>query len=83
MKILWDNEENPEEHNYRKVQLASIPDCCGICKYGDADGMGCEVLADILNDEERLDVSFNYFHVCDKFERTSQRGYDSYWPCSP
>ncbi len=67
--------------NYRKVPLSKIPDCCGVCFSGDADGKGCEVLSEILNDEQQLDVSFNYFHVCDKFKRTSQKAYDAYWPC--
>ncbi|KKM62773.1 hypothetical protein LCGC14_1518330 [marine sediment metagenome] len=68
------------ENNYQKVPLHEVPDCCGVCQFGDIDGKGCETLSGILCDEEALDVSFNFFHVCDEFERTSQDGYDSYWP---
>ena len=66
--------------NYRKVPLETIPDCCGVCRYGDSDGMGCDTLSEILHDEQPLNVEFNYFHVCDDFERVSQQEFDDYWP---
>ena len=70
-------------NNYKKIELECIPDCCGVCSFGDEDGMGCDTLGEILGNEEALNVSFNYFHVCDLFERVNKRKYDSYWPCSP
>lgn len=58
--------------NYRAIPLSSVPDCCGVCAYGDIDGEGCNVL--IENDfgitEKQLNTGFNYFFVCDQFRRT-------------
>ena len=60
--------------NYRQVKLESIPDCCGICEYGDADGEGCEVLGEVGfgTTEKHLDWDFNYFYVCDQFCRVKK-----------
>lgn len=62
-----------KKENYRPVSLSLVPDCCGVCWVGDADGEGCEVLTNMGfgHGEKQLNAEFNYFYVCDKFERIS------------
>ena len=59
--------------NYRKIDLAKVPDCCLSCAYGDWDGEGCETLSDngYGIDEKQIDDVFvdGFFHVCDGFKR--------------
>jgi len=58
--------------NYRTIPLSNVPDCCGVCLYGDVDGEGCKVLIDrnFGITEKQLNEGFNYFFVCDQFRRT-------------
>ena len=69
------------KNNLRELPLSIIPDCCGVCRYGDADAEGCEVLIEngFGITERSLNEDFNYFQVCDAFERVSEEEYGRYW----